>query len=266
MTKSVPSTQQGVTVHLNVTPSSATVQAGKKVDFRIAAWASAGREKGTITATVRDTKHTLGLASPTFIIGCGSKTSCTFSPLPTKEPTTPQAEAELTIPGKAQNGDRVTVTFKMTASPEPSPSPSASPSKSKTGTSAGATPTRSAGTNAGVAGTTYGLGTGLPIGPLPPVGAAGVPGISATIPGGNASNLFPQINPTPSPAPGTQADPTKGGAQPVADSSIIPLSLGSPEFGAQIFGLLMLLLGAVIAVTRISLRKTRAVGKGGTGN
>jgi hypothetical protein len=98
------------------------------------------------------------------------------------------------------------------------------------------------------------------------VGAAGVPGISATIPGGNASNLFPQINPAPSPAPGTQANPTKGRAQPVADSSTIPLSLGSSEFGAQIFGLLMLLLGVVIAVTRISLRKTRAVGKGGTGN
>jgi hypothetical protein len=126
-----------------------------------------------------------------------------------------------------------------------------------------------------------------------------VPGISTTLPAGNASNLFPQISPTavPSPASGTQTDLGKQGAQPVADSSTIPLALGSPEFGAQIFGLIMLLLGAAIAVTRriplraiavtriplrkiavtriplrkiavtrISLRKMRITGKGGTGN
>jgi hypothetical protein len=95
---------------------------------------------------------------------------------------------------------------------------------------------------------------------------AGVPGISATLPGGSASSLFPQISPsaTPTPEPGAQADPGKGG-QPVADSSTIPLSLGSSEFGAQIFGLIVLLLGVAIAVTRISLRKTRITGKGDTG-
>jgi hypothetical protein len=51
----------------------------------------------------------------------------------------------------------------------------------------------------------------------------------------------------------------------VADSSTIPLSLGSSEFGAQILGLIVLLLGVAIAVTRISLRKTRAAGKPGAG-
>ena len=45
-------------------------------------------------------------------------------------------------------------------------------------------------------------------------------------------------------------------AEPVADSSRIPLSLGSSEFGAQIVGLIVLLLGVAIAVTRLSLRKT----------
>ena len=81
--------------------------------------------------------------------------------------------------------------------------------------------------------------------------------MSTTIPGGNAANLFPQINPSsaPSPAPGTQADPKR--AQPVADSSRIPLALGSSEFGAQIIGLIVLLLGVAIAVTRLSIRKAR---------
>jgi hypothetical protein len=114
-------------------------------------------------------------------------------------------------------------------------------------------------------GSTYSLGTGLPIGSLPLVNA-GVPGLSTTIPAGSASNLFPQISPSsvPSPAPGTQANPARQ-TQPVADSSTIPLALGSSEFGAQILGLIVLLLGVAIAVTRISLRKTRAAGKPGAG-
>jgi hypothetical protein len=88
---------------------------------------------------------------------------------------------------------------------------------------------------------------------LPAVG-----GVSTTIPAGNASSLFPQISPSasPSPAPGTPAASSKQAA-PVADSSRIPLSLGSSEFGAQIVGLIVLLLGVAIAVTRLSLRKTR---------
>jgi hypothetical protein len=115
-----------------------------------------------------------------------------------------------------------------------------------------------------VSGSSYSLATSLPIGNIPVVGSA-VPGVSTMIPGGSASSLFPQINPsaTPSPAPGARAGSGKQGA-PVADSSTIPLSLGSSEFGAQIVGLIILLLGAAIAVTRISLRKARATGKPGS--
>jgi hypothetical protein len=113
-----------------------------------------------------------------------------------------------------------------------------------------------------VSGSTYSLATSLPIGNIPVVGS-GVPGLSTTIPAGSASSLFPQINPsaTPSPAPSAQAGSGKQG-DPVADSSTIPL--GSSEFGAQIVGLIILLLGVAIAVTRISLRKARATGKPGS--
>jgi hypothetical protein len=115
-----------------------------------------------------------------------------------------------------------------------------------------------------VGGITYSAGTSLPIGTVPLVNP--VPGISTTIPAGSASSLFPQISPTavPSPAPGTPA--AAGKQRPVADSSTIPLALGSSEFGAQILGLIVLLLGVAIAVTRISLRKTRTAGKTGSGN
>jgi hypothetical protein len=115
-----------------------------------------------------------------------------------------------------------------------------------------------------MSGATYSLATSLPVGNMPVV-SPGVPGLSTTIPAGSASSLFPQINPsaTPSPVPGAQAGSGKQGA-PVADSSSIPLLLGSSEFGAQIVGLIILLLGVAIAVTRISLRKVRATGKPGS--
>jgi hypothetical protein len=105
----------------------------------------------------------------------------------------------------------------------------------------------------GLSGTTDNVGAAIPLGALPAVA-----GVSTTIPAGNASTLFPQISPSasPSPAPGTTAA-TPAKAEPVADSSRIPLSLSSSEFGAQIVGLIVLLLGVAIAVTRLSLRKTR---------
>jgi hypothetical protein len=81
--------------------------------------------------------------------------------------------------------------------------------------------------------------------------------VSTTIPGGNASNLFPQISPSSTPSPAAGSPASGQGAQPVADSSRIPLALGSSEFGAQIVGLIVLLLGVAIAVTRLSIRRTR---------
>jgi hypothetical protein len=114
-----------------------------------------------------------------------------------------------------------------------------------------------------VGGTVSSLGSSLPLGTVPLVTA---PGVSTTIPAGSASSLFPQINPSavPSPAPGSPANPNSK-QQPVADSSTIPLALGSSEFGAQILGLIVLLLGVAAAVTRISLRRTRT-GKTGSGS
>jgi hypothetical protein len=197
-------------------------------------------------------------------------------------------EAEVAVPKSAASGDKITFTATVRVDADPkmvttkqatvtvkaapaSPRPATSSSTGKAPTtipSAGLSQVGVGGvggTTPGVGGTTYGLGTSLPIGTLPLVNA-GVPGISTTIPAGSASNLFPQINPSavPSPAPGTQAAPTKQG-EPVADSSTIPLSLGSSEFGAQILGLIVLLLGVAIAVTRVSLRRSRA-GKPGAGN
>ncbi len=149
---------------------------------------------------------------------------------------------------KTATAPTVTVA-KAAASSSSSPTSSKSPSAGGGGSTTTPAGDGSTATISGLSGF-LGDGTSIPVGPLPAVA-----GVSTTIPGGNASNLFPQISPsaTPSPAAGTPADAK--GAQPVADSSRIPLALGSSEFGAQIVGLIVLLLGVAIAVTRLSLRR-----------
>jgi hypothetical protein len=216
-------------------------------------------------------------------VGSCNKTSCALT-LPANEPGTPQIEAEVSVPKSAPGGE--TIKFSATVSvpgntltatasaptvtvakPAAATSPTAKPatnSQATTGATSGSASAGSTATIPGVSGSTYSLATSLPIGNIPVVGS-GVPGFSTTIPAGSASSLFPQINPsaTPSPAPGAKAGSGKQG-DPVADSSTIPLSLVSSEFGAQIVGLIILLLGVAIAVTRMSLRKARTTGKPGS--
>ncbi|MGA2828908.1 MAG: hypothetical protein ABSF03_22660 [Streptosporangiaceae bacterium] len=135
-------------------------------------------------------------------------------------------------------------------------SSSSSPTPSKKSAGGGSSSSSTPGVSgAGLSGASNNLGSALPVGTLPLV-----PGATSIVPTGSASGLFPQISPSsvPSPAPGSQASP---GKNPVATSSVIPLSLTSSEFGAQIIGLIVLLLGVAIAVTRLSVRKARATGK-----
>jgi hypothetical protein len=246
---------------------------------------------------VTASNKTPAFAPPTFTLGnCASKTTCDIT-VEKSPPTTPEAEAQVAVPKSAASGDKITFTATVTvgsgttkssvkanapvvtvkappASRTPTPTPTSSKSHttspsgaSGNGGTSGTTAAGGTGTSGlGVGGSTFSLGSSLPIGSLPLVNA-GIPGISTTIPAGSASNLFPQISPSavPSPAPGTQANPGRQ-ADPVAASSTIPLALGSSEFGAQILGLIVLLLGVAIAVTRVSLRKTRAAAKPGAGH
>ncbi len=271
-----------------VAASESSVQPGGTVTFTISAWASGqsgtgSGESGTVKATAVPSNKTPAIGAPTFTVGCASKTACETT-IPKAQPGTPQVEAQVSVPKSAASGDKITFTATVTVTGKTSlettktatvtvkkPSTSPSPTKSSTATnksnnspSSSQSPAGGGGTTAGVGGLTYSTGTSLPIGNVPLVGS--VPGVSSTIPAGSASSLFPQISPTavPSPSPGSPAEASK--QRPVADSSTIPLSLGSSEFGAQILGLIVLLLGVAIAVTRVSLRKTRTIGRTGSGS
>jgi hypothetical protein len=91
-----------------------------------------------------------------------------------------------------------------------------------------------------------------------PLSVSGLPNVSGPAgrlsPGGNASGLFPTLNPSPSAGgSGSAVAQQAKNARPVADTSA--LSLGTPVVGAQLAGLGALAVGFILAVTRLSVRK-----------
>ena len=265
-----------------MTASATSVQPGATILFRISAYTNLSAEAtGKITSTLTPSAKTPAFSAPAYTVGCTSAvgTTCNLS-VPAAKPAAPQVETQVTVPKTATAGETLKYTATVTVTSggdtvnatataatitvaKAAASPSAKPSSSTTqgaaaGDPAASTPGGSTVDIPGLSGTTDNVGAAIPLGALPAVA-----GVSTTIPAGNASSLFPQISPSaspsPSPVPGT-AVPSPAKAQPVADSSRIPLSLSSSEFGAQIVGLIVLLLGVAIAVTRLSLRKTRPNG------
>jgi hypothetical protein len=84
---------------------------------------------------------------------------------------------------------------------------------------------------------------------LPPIGvAAPVPTLN---PGGNASGLFPTLDPSPQATAG--ARPSTRGTRQVADTSA--LSAGASHIGSEVVGLAALGLAFALAVTRLSIRR-----------
>jgi hypothetical protein len=101
----------------------------------------------------------------------------------------------------------------------------------------------------------------VPIGALPVIGS-GTAGGTINVPAGSAANLFPQIGPsaTPSAKPGTGRS-TNQDQSTMDMSSVGPISLSGSEFGSQVIGLTVLLLGIAVFAVGISIRKVRPVGK-----
>jgi hypothetical protein len=94
-------------------------------------------------------------------------------------------------------------------------------------------------------------GTTLPLGPIPNLNGVA----SSLIDVGNASGLFPAINPAtvPSPTPGVNAQDGRRNALPVTGAS--PLAFAAPGLTGQVAGLIALAVAVLLTVTRLSLRK-----------
>ena len=109
-----------------------------------------------------------------------------------------------------------------------------------------------------------GLGSnlGLGSGDTSTGGVAPLTGLTGTGSGADPSNLFPTISPSPGATP-----PIPGGGSPAATTKHAPyhptsvadvLPLNTGQVGSQVAGLVVLALGVIIAVARVSLRKPRA--------
>jgi hypothetical protein len=183
---------------------------------------------------------------PTFTSGCAKgqgTASCAVGSVSDKQPVSLKAQIPVAATATSVTSVKLTATASIVTSQKWTP-PSAAETVAVTAASASASPTKSATSSAGVLPEST-----LPLGPIPNLNGA----YSQLIRPGDASGLFPAINPsaTPSPSPGGPAP----GAQrrPVPGSSAI--AFVQPGLTGQVAGLIALAVAVLLTVTRLSLRK-----------
>lgn len=242
---------------VSVTRSQASIKRGQTASYVVNVWTENGDASGVslaLTATPSSQK-------PKFSFGCGKDDGTASCALGTVADTnaTRQLQAQITVAKNATSVSSVTLTstakatdVKTDPKAAASVSVTAAPTTS-TSPSASATPSSSS-TAADLGGDT----STLPVGTtLPSLNGSGSSYLST---GGNASGLFPTINPSAQPSPGTDSKPTSDpAAEPAADSTTLPL--GTPVVGAQIAGLGALAVAFVLAITRLSVRRRPATPK-----
>jgi subtilase-type serine protease len=186
---------------------------------------------------------------PTFTSGCakGAGTAtCTVSSVSDKQPATLHAQIPVAANAASVTSVKLTATASIVTSATWTP-PSAAETVAVTSAPASSQPAASSpgASSPGASGTT------LPLGPVPNLNSVS----SSLIGAGNASALFPAINPsdTPSPSPGIHALGGKRNATPVSNSSA--LGFVQPGLTGQVAGLIALAVAVMLTVTRLSLRK-----------
>ena len=241
--------------------------------WQIGAWTLNGNASGVVIRLAT----TPSSQNATFSFGCGGQdgsTSCNLGTV-TSGSAARQVLAKVTVPATATAVSSVKLTASLTAAhlvTEPTvsaavsvtaPAASSSPATSSptTPTSSPASPASSnaGGRGSGAGGTGAGAGTGngsvtspLPLGSLPTIGSAGSTSLS---PGGNASGLFPTVNPSgvPNPSPNPGQGSSNEVAKRVANSNAMPI--GTPVIDAQLAGLAALGVAFMLTVTRLSIRR-----------
>ena len=238
----------------------ATAQPGQAAAYRIRVWPSGGTVDGvSVQASVTTGRPSPPFRSPAFsYCGAGDGTAtCTVGTLQASQASELQAQTD--VPSAAPAGDTVTLTAtvtgtasgaagngKVTASATVSviAAPHTSPRPTPTHGSPGHGRPHSSSSPGD-------LGTGLRPGGLPSLSNS-----SGSVTAGNPSIAFPAINPGPSSVPGTPArsvKPARGPYRPSAAANILPLNGG--QVGAQVAGLIVLVLGVALVIVRVSLRR-----------
>jgi hypothetical protein len=227
---------------VSVQRAQASVQRGQKAAYVVQV---STKNNGSASAvTVALTAKPSG-QKPAFTSDCakGAGTAtCAVGAVSDKKPVTLHAQIPIASDSVSVTSVTLTATASVTTTEKWTPPAAA---ETVAITAASASPGRSSSTGAAGAGTT------LPLGPIPNLNGAS----SSLIGAGNASGLFPAINPAtvPSPTPGVNAQGGKRNAQPVTGAS--PLAFGEPGLTGQVAGLIALAVAVLLTVTRLSLRK-----------
>jgi hypothetical protein len=183
---------------------------------------------------------------PLFTGGCGDSNgsaSCPVSAVSDKQAVSLHAQIPVASDATSVSSVKLTATASITNSAKWTP-PAAAVTVAVTAAAAsggGSPPSSSAPPAA--------PGTTLPLGPVPNLNSVS----SSLIGAGNASGLFPAINPgaTPSPSPGNGTD--RRNAAPAPGSSAI--AFVQPGLTGQVAGLIALAVAVLLTVTRLSLRR-----------
>ena len=182
---------------------------------------------------------------PAFTSGCAKgngHATCTVSSVSDKQPATLNAQIPVAASATSVTSVKLTATASVVTSAKWTPPFAAETVAVTSATSASASPASSAAAPPE---------TTLPLGPIPNLNGVA----SSLIGAGNASGLFPAINPsaTPNPSPGINAADGKRNTAPVSEATA--LAFGQPGLTGQVAGLIALAVAVMLTVTRLSLRK-----------
>jgi hypothetical protein len=229
--------------------SQESVKRGQAAQWTVSAWT----ENGNVpSATVRLTASPTSQV-PEFSFGCGSydgSASCNLEAVFSGSAHR-QYLARITVPAS----DTTVTSVKLTAiasAANLTKEPSVSVTVTVNNAAASASSSQSSDSEPSSSDSPLGVGS------LPALGGNG--SSSSLSPGGNASGLFPTINPSSVPSPGTALNAS---ARPVADSVALPI--GTPVVDAQLVGLGALALAFLLAATRLSVRRRPALVAAGVG-
>lgn len=231
---------------VSVTRSEASIARGQTAYYVVDVWADSGSVGDvTVKLSASPTSQT-----PTYYLGCGSDDGTAACDLGTVSSgsTTRQVEAEIAVASGATSVSSIMLTAKA-AGTDVKTDPAAAAQVSVT--AASSSQSSSSDDTSSALGDTGTL----------PLGGTSYPslngdGSSYLSNGGSASGLFPTINPSSQPSPGSGSSgqaPARQVAEPEADTTTLPL--GTPMVAAQAAGLIALLLACVLAVTRLSVRR-----------
>jgi hypothetical protein len=227
---------------VTVQRAQASVPRGQSAAYIVQVSTSGGGSASHLTVALTSQPSS---QKPLFTGGCGDSNgsaTCPVSAVSDKQPATLNAQIPVASDAISVTSVKLTATASITTSAKWTP-PSAAESVAVTAAAGSAGGSSASGAPPAAPGTT------LPLGPVPNLNSVS----SSLIGPGNASDLFPAINPgaTPSPSPGNGTE--RRNAAPAGGSSAI--AFVQPGLTGQVAGLIALAVAVLLTVTRLSLRR-----------